>query len=132
MNEVEFMANDEIMPKEPCEYEKTSNENVAMNYLKRKVNKIFKKNKDKKDEETENENNEKENIESMKKQYSELSEDTKEKNMYKEFWKEEKDKRYEIKILIGKYYDEHIQELEKSIVEKDELINKIYEIINRY
>lgn len=132
MNEEEFMANDEIMPKEPCEYEKTSNENVAMNYLKRKVNKIFKKKKDKKDEETENENNEKENIESMKKQYSELSEDTKEKNMYKEFLKEEKDKRYEIKILIGKYYDEHIQELEKSINKKDELINKIYEITKRY
>lgn len=129
MNEEECMANDEIMPEEPCEYEKTSNENFTMNYLKRKVNKIFKKNKDKKDEKTDNENDEGENIESMN---SELSKDTKEENMYERLWKEENDKRYKIRILIGKYYDKHIQELEESINKKDELINKIYEITERY
>lgn len=52
--------------------------------------------------------------------------------MFEEWYRKEQDKRYEIQYLISKYYDKHIQELEKSIVEKNELINKIYEIINRY
>jgi len=84
---------------------------------------------EKKDEKTDNENDEGENIESMN---SELSKDTKEENMYERWWKEENDKRYKIRILIGKYYDKHIQELEESINKKDELINKIYEITERY
>lgn len=133
MDEKELNLDEEMMPCEeemmPDEEEKTSNENFTMNYLKRKVNKIFKKNKDKKDEKTDNENDEGENIESMN---SELSKDTKEENMYERWWKEENDKRYKIRILIGKYYDKHIQELEESINKKDELINKIYEITERY
>lgn len=139
MEEKEFNFNEEMMPCEEA-LEKKDNENITENrenniqkiiskIFKRKTNNISKEHKDKKNEQNYNENDEGENIESMN---SELSKDTKEENMYERWWKEENDKRYKIRILIGKYYDKHIQELEESINKKDELINKIYEITERY
>jgi hypothetical protein len=139
MEEKELNFDEEMMPCEEA-LEKEDDENITENrenniqkiiskIFKRKTNNISKEHKDKKDEKTDNENDEGENIESMN---SELSKDTKEENMYERWWKEENDKRYKIRILIGKYYDKHIQELEESINKKDELINKIYEITERY
>lgn len=139
MEEKELNFDEEMMPCEEA-LEKEDDENITENrenniqkiiskIFKRKTNNISKEHKDKKDEKTDNENDKGENIESMN---SELSKDTKEENMYERWWKEENDKRYKIRILIGKYYDKHIQELEESINKKDELINKIYEITERY
>lgn len=40
-------------------------------------------------------------------------------------------KKAQIQCLISDYYDRHIKYLEKSINKKDELIDKIYEIVTR-
>ena len=136
MEEKELNFDEEMMPCEEA-LEKEDDENITENrenniqkiiskIFKRKTNNISKEHKDKKDEKTDNENDEGENIESMN---SELSKDTKEENMYERWWKEENDKRYKIRILIGKYYDKHIQELEESINKKDELIECNDELI---
>lgn len=134
MEEKELNFDEEIMPCEEA-LEKEDDENITENrenniqkiiskIFKRKTNNISKEHKDKKDDENDNENYKRANM--CEEWYK------KEMNMYEEWYKKEKDKRYEIQYLISKYYDKHIQELEKSIVEKNELINKIYEIINRY
>lgn len=134
MEEKELNFDEEMMPCEEA-LEKEDDENITENrenniqkiiskIFKRKTNNISKEHKDKKDDENDNENYKRANM--CEEWYK------KEMNMYEEWYKKEKDKRYEIQYLISKYYDKHIQELEKSIVEKNELINKIYEIINRY
>lgn len=123
MEEKEFNFNEEMMPCEEA-LEKKDDENITENredniqkiiskIFKRKNDKISKEHKDKKNEQNDNENYER-------------------ANMYEKWYRKEKEKRYEIQYLISKYYDKHIQELEKSVVEKNELINKIYEIINKY
>lgn len=123
MDEKEFDFNEEMMPYEEA-LEKKDDENITENWennmqkiiskiFKRKTNNISKEHKDKKNEQNDNENYER-------------------ANMYKEWYRKEKDKRYEINFLLNEYYKKHIQELEKNINEKDELINKIYEISNKY
>lgn len=52
-------------------------------------------------------------------------------NIYKEWYNDETYKKAQIQCLISDYYDRHIKYLEKSINKKDELIDKIYEIVTR-
>ena len=114
MDEKEFNFNEEMMP-----YEETKEniENMSK-FLKKKAEKVLKRAKNLLDKEKNKKENDDENDERA--------------NMFEEWYRKEQDKRYKINFLISDYYTKHIQELEKSIVEKDELINKIYEISNKY